>query len=510
MPFSELLMFSKGKVDSTQQRTSILPSDLSFQGHSDCCELVWDQRQVIMRNQSNKERKGSSSTNLPSIISKPQDAKNSKPKFSSIDSVLNDFPLSAPPCDMTFDEDDNTVPWVSCPVVEPFNNVYSPDILPESFGVTANEFAQSNNSTAKLNRLGDGQTSSNSTGMKLQKNNNAGQPNNSSRLMNFSYFARFASNSKQTNGIENKGSGSSSHNHMESTFVHSSAGFSHQESGSNAKTSMLPSKTDSILPEQSVARRREPDGKAVEPAVASSSVSSGNSLERDSNNPPSSLKRKCFETGDSEGPSDEVEDESVGVRKTASNRSCSKRSRAAEVHNQSERRRRERINEKMRTLQELIPNCNKVDKASMLDEAIEYLKTLQLQVQILSMGTGMYMSQMMLPAAMQHMYRTHMSQFSPMGFGMGAAFGFGMNMPDMNSMMQMPSSFPVSGLSGFNGVNSSSQVLGHLGHGMRLPMGNISGMPLANNSLNQGPNQETMVLNEAENATGLSNIKHSC
>ncbi|KAJ6404889.1 hypothetical protein OIU84_012960 [Salix udensis] len=62
-------------------------------------------------------------------------------------------------------------------------------------------------------------------------------------------------------------------------------------------------------------------------------------------------------------------------------RSSSKRSRAAEVHNLSEKRRRSRINEKMKALQNLIPNSNKTDKASMLDEAIEYLKQLQLQLQ---------------------------------------------------------------------------------------------------------------------------------
>jgi hypothetical protein len=45
-------------------------------------------------------------------------------------------------------------------------------------------------------------------------------------------------------------------------------------------------------------------------------------------------------------------------------------------------RRRDRINEKLRALQELIPHCNKTDKASMLDEAIEYLKSLQQQVQV--------------------------------------------------------------------------------------------------------------------------------
>ncbi|GLU04242.1 hypothetical protein SLE2022_214010 [Rubroshorea leprosula] len=64
-----------------------------------------------------------------------------------------------------------------------------------------------------------------------------------------------------------------------------------------------------------------------------------------------------------------------------------KRSRAAKVHNLSQKRRRSRINEKMKGLQNLIPNSNKIDKASMLDEAIEYLKQLQLQVQVSVEGT---------------------------------------------------------------------------------------------------------------------------
>ncbi|KAL0432545.1 UNVERIFIED_CONTAM: Transcription factor SPATULA [Sesamum latifolium] len=52
-------------------------------------------------------------------------------------------------------------------------------------------------------------------------------------------------------------------------------------------------------------------------------------------------------------------------------------------------RRRSRINEKLKALQSLIPNSNKTDKASMLDEAIEYLKQLQLQVQMLTMRNGL-------------------------------------------------------------------------------------------------------------------------
>ncbi|XP_015065179.1 transcription factor SPATULA isoform X2 [Solanum pennellii] len=82
-------------------------------------------------------------------------------------------------------------------------------------------------------------------------------------------------------------------------------------------------------------------------------------------------------------------------------RNTSKRSRAAEVHNLSEKRRRSRINEKMKALQKLIPNSNKTDKASMLDEAIEYLKQLQLQVQMLTMRNGLNMYPLGLPRMLQ-------------------------------------------------------------------------------------------------------------
>ncbi|XP_022996778.1 transcription factor SPATULA-like [Cucurbita maxima] len=82
-------------------------------------------------------------------------------------------------------------------------------------------------------------------------------------------------------------------------------------------------------------------------------------------------------------------------------RSSSKRSRSAEVHNMSEKRRRRRINEKMKALQNLIPNSNKTDKASMLDEAIEYLKQLQLQVQMLSMRNGLSLLPVCLPGKLQ-------------------------------------------------------------------------------------------------------------
>ncbi|XP_057422561.1 transcription factor LRL3-like isoform X3 [Lotus japonicus] len=81
--------------------------------------------------------------------------------------------------------------------------------------------------------------------------------------------------------------------------------------------------------------------------------------------------------------------------------SSSKRSRAAEFHNLSEKRRRSKINEKMKALQNLIPNSNKTDKASMLDEAIEYLKQLQLQVQMLMMRNGLSLHPMSLSGGLR-------------------------------------------------------------------------------------------------------------
>ncbi|KAF3338131.1 Transcription factor bHLH84 [Carex littledalei] len=48
------------------------------------------------------------------------------------------------------------------------------------------------------------------------------------------------------------------------------------------------------------------------------------------------------------------------------------------------RKRRERINQRLRTLQKLIPNGTKVDISTMLEEAYQYVKFLQHQIKILS------------------------------------------------------------------------------------------------------------------------------
>ncbi|KAI4985261.1 hypothetical protein ZWY2020_017891 [Hordeum vulgare] len=122
-------------------------------------------------------------------------------------------------------------------------------------------------------------------------------------------------------------------------------------------------------------------------------------------------KRKGRGKDDSDSRSEDVECEATEETKSSRRHGSKRRSRAAEVHNQSERRRRDRINEKMRSLQELIPHCNKADKASILDEAIEYLKSLQMQVQVMWMTSGM--APMMFPGSHQFM--------PPMAVGMNSA-----------------------------------------------------------------------------------------
>ncbi|XP_061354053.1 transcription factor PIL1-like isoform X2 [Gastrolobium bilobum] len=127
-----------------------------------------------------------------------------------------------------------------------------------------------------------------------------------------------------------------------------------------------------------------------EPLLESSSLYS---LGASSNTNISSRKHD-HDTDDSIYLSDDYNDEEpedVGKEKHARKGTRVKRSRNAENHNLHERKRRDKINKKMCILKELIPNCNKMDKASILDDAIEYIKTLKLQLKIMSMGAGFCM-----------------------------------------------------------------------------------------------------------------------
>ncbi|XP_047328904.1 transcription factor bHLH7-like [Impatiens glandulifera] len=63
-----------------------------------------------------------------------------------------------------------------------------------------------------------------------------------------------------------------------------------------------------------------------------------------------------------------------------------RRGQATDPHSIAERLRRERIAERIRALQELVPTINKTDRAVMMDEILDYVKFLQLQVKVLSIS----------------------------------------------------------------------------------------------------------------------------
>ncbi|KAL8215310.1 hypothetical protein R6Q57_004759 [Mikania cordata] len=63
-----------------------------------------------------------------------------------------------------------------------------------------------------------------------------------------------------------------------------------------------------------------------------------------------------------------------------------RRGQATDSHSLAERARREKINARMKLLQELVPGCNKISGTAMvLDEIINHVQSLQRQVEFLSM-----------------------------------------------------------------------------------------------------------------------------
>ncbi|KAJ7223874.1 hypothetical protein O6H91_Y464800 [Diphasiastrum complanatum] len=74
----------------------------------------------------------------------------------------------------------------------------------------------------------------------------------------------------------------------------------------------------------------------------------------------------------------------AGVALNTNGKPRARRGSATDPQSVYARHRREKINERLKTLQHLIPNGAKVDIVTMLEEAINYVKFLQLQVKLLS------------------------------------------------------------------------------------------------------------------------------
>ncbi|VFQ95882.1 unnamed protein product [Cuscuta campestris] len=171
------------------------------------------------------------------------------------------------------------------------------------------------------------------------------------RIQNFGHFSRLS------RGRIEPGPSSSSKAPIESTIVDScetpqfSRANVRRRNGRVAGATALPSagvREESVTCEQTVTS--SPGG----------SEDSG-SAEPSRNPELVSWKRKQRDVDEMEGHSEDMDLESLDTKKEGrSGCASTKRSRAAQVHNLSERRRRDRINEKMKALQELIPRCTKV------------------------------------------------------------------------------------------------------------------------------------------------------
>ncbi|KAG7566540.1 Helix-loop-helix DNA-binding domain superfamily [Arabidopsis suecica] len=199
-------------------------------------------------------------------------------------------------------------------------------------------------------------------------------------------------------------------------------------------------------------------------------------------------------TEDSEGSmylSSSLDDESDDARPQVparTRKALVKRKRNAEAYNSPERKQRRDINKKMRTLQDLLPNSHKDDNESVLDEAINYMKNLQLQVQMMTMGNTFVTPSMMLPLG------SHYSQ-------MDLAMGMGMQ---MGAQQFLPAHVLGAGLPG---INDSADMLRFLNHPGLIQMQKSAPFtPTEDCSPQSVPPSCAAFPNHIPNPTSLSNL----
>ncbi|KAJ8898730.1 hypothetical protein K2173_004906 [Erythroxylum novogranatense] len=158
----------------------------------------------------------------------------------------------------------------------------------------------------------------------------------------------------------------------------------------------------------------------------------------------SKMELPSHEQSEAVFPQHDDEEEIEGDKKSEDWRSRRAKRKSREIHNLSEKRRRDKINKRIHALKDLLPSSSKVGKASVLDETIEYVKTLQLQLQLqfqmVSMGSGLFMSPAMFTSGMQSMQTPSLAQMSEMAVRMHMGVGC--------RPTSLVSSSPVFGLSG--------------------------------------------------------------
>ncbi|XP_044498662.1 transcription factor bHLH62 isoform X2 [Mangifera indica] len=169
----------------------------------------------------------------------------------------------------------------------------------------------------------------------------------------------------------------------------------------------------------------------------------------------SDTKRSKAETNATDNSKPEPPKDYIHVR--------ARRGQATDSHSLAERVRREKISEKMKFLQDLVPGCNKVTgKAVMLDEIINYVQSLQRQVEFLSMKLASMNPRMdfsMDALLSKHMFQSPGSQqptLCPLDSSMTFPFGHQQELPLYNNIAE--NQFLMSQFRPINEAASQSQV----------------------------------------------------
>ncbi|KAJ9554144.1 hypothetical protein OSB04_018189 [Centaurea solstitialis] len=166
------------------------------------------------------------------------------------------------------------------------------------------------------------------------------------------------------------------------------------------------------------------------------------------NNPNSAANKSSGKHGKQVSQSSDAQkEEYIHVR--------ARRGQATNSHSLAERVRREKISERMKFLQDLVPGCSKVTgKAVMLDEIINYVQSLQRQVEFLSMKLATVNPRMdfniegLLAKDVRHIFNIIRGPSGTLGFG-----------PDM-SMPYTPNSSQMAIMQGgLSGVGGSSDAV---------------------------------------------------
>lgn len=140
--------------------------------------------------------------------------------------------------------------------------------------------------------------------------------------------------------------------------------------GENSTNSLNLPQVKDELPEN------EEGGCVSDPTVENTNSKSAKRKEREKKVKLSSKKSKSIAADENSGNGDELPYVHVRVR----------RGQATDSHSLAERARREKINARMKLLQELVPGCNKISgTALVLDKIINHVQSLQHEVEILSM-----------------------------------------------------------------------------------------------------------------------------